>query len=113
MRRRAGQLLAALLLLLLSGLPQVGISVSSLELSEERLQSVPVTRSLLLDKLLPESTSLTPPLNSNFPPLLSAPPAALSLPVPASHYADNDTHRPAWWLLDLMSNLYRHRSNYI
>lgn len=64
----APDLLVALLLVLLSGLPQIGISLSGIELGGETLRPAPLSRSLLLDKLAPEVASLTPPDSSEFPP---------------------------------------------
>jgi hypothetical protein len=56
--------IALLLLVMLTGLPQIGITLTGMDQGGERLIQVPLTRSLLLDKLPPESLALTPPESS-------------------------------------------------
>ena len=109
---RSSHLLAILLLVLLSGLPQIGIRLTSSDFGGERLTSLPLTRSLLLDKLLPEVSSLTPPDVSDFPPALTAPPPS---PFPSfDGYARSaDEPKPNLWLLNLTVSLYRHHSSYV
>ena len=104
--------LAALLLVLLSGLPQIGISLTKLDFAGERMTALPATRSILIDKLLPEAASLTPPHVSDFPPALVVPP-----PLPFLHF---DGLPVSWeepvaspWRQDLTRRLYRHHSSYV
>lgn len=112
-RHEPKRLLVLLLLVLLSGLPQIGISLTGVDLAGERLTPAPLTRSLLLDKLPPEHSSLTPPEDSAFPPLLMAPAAApASLPVRRQATVQVDP-QPGEWSATLSRRLYRHNSNFV
>ena len=105
--------LAALLLVLLSGLPQIGLGLTGLDFGGERITgAVPVTRSVLIDKLLPEVASLAPPDVSDFPPALTTPPPLLFLLVERRAWAAEEPE-PIPWLFDLTSRLYRHNSSYV
>ena len=105
-------MLAALLLVLLSGLPQIGISLTQLDLAGERLTAVPTARSVLIDKLLPEVASLPPPHFSDFPPALVEPP-----PLCFVRFQDQlgewGEPKASPWQLDLTRRLYRHHSSYV
>jgi hypothetical protein len=111
--RRASRLLALLLLFALSGLLQVGVSLTDYELGGEHLRSVPLTRSLLLDKLQPQAFSLVPPVSSEFPPLLAGPLAPLSLPARGRQGRAAETVKPGLWLTRLVLVLYRQHSSYV
>lgn len=113
-RHESKHLLVLLLLALLSGLPQIGISLTGVDLAGERLTPVPLTRSLLLDKLPPENSPLTPPEDSAFPPLLATAAAAPSMSVLVERRAtDQIVPEPGEWLATLSRLLYRHNSNFV
>lgn len=113
-RHESKHLLVLLLLALLSGLPQIAISLSGVDLAGERLTPVPLTRSLLLDKLPPENPSLTPPEDSSFPPLLATAAAAPPMLVLVERRAtDRVVPEPGAWLTTLSRLLYRHNSNFV
>lgn len=106
------RLLVVLLLILLSGLPQIGIFLTGIDVGGERIRSAPLTRSLLLDKLLPEAPTLNPPESSEFPPLAVVPaPAPLALPGTVA--SAGEEIKPSLWLLHLAVSLYRHHSSYV
>ncbi|HEX7003841.1 MAG TPA: hypothetical protein VF168_06615 [Trueperaceae bacterium] len=105
-------LLAALLLVLLTGLPQIGIGLTASDFAGERMTGLPVTRSVLIDKLLPEAASLVPPHLAEFPPSLVQP----SQPDFRSFdrtVVERDEPEPNPWWLDLTQRLYRHHSSYV
>jgi hypothetical protein len=102
-----------LLLTLISGLPQIGISLSGLDGGREQLTPVPLTRSLLLDKLLPEASAITPPHSSDFPPLLTKPAPPLALEARKRLGPKAEAHEASRWLLNLVVRLYRHHSSYV
>jgi hypothetical protein len=111
--RRASKFLALLLLVVLSGLLQVAVSLSGHELGGEHLRPVPLTRSLLLDKLLPQAFTVAPPASTGFPPLLAAPAPPMSLPARGRQGRMSETHKPGLWLTGLLLLLYRHHSSYV
>jgi hypothetical protein len=103
--------LAVLLLILLSGLPQIGISLTGIDPGGERLIPVPLTRSLLLDKLPPEVSALMPPQSSGLALVVVAPPP---LSPPLSQWSlVAESPKPGEWLLNLTRRLYRHHSSYV
>ncbi|MEX2534299.1 MAG: hypothetical protein WD273_01760 [Trueperaceae bacterium] len=105
-------MLTLLLLVLLTGLPQIGISLSGIDFGGERISSVPLTRSLLLDKLLPEASSVAPPPLTDFPPALTVP-RPLPFQLFGGHARASDEPKPSPWLLNLTLRLYRHHSSYV
>jgi hypothetical protein len=111
--RRASGFIAMLLLIVLSGVLQVSVSLSGHELGGEHLRPVPLTRSLLLDKLLPQAFTVAPPIDSHFPPLLTAPPAPLSLPARGRQGRAEETRKPGLWLTGIVLVLYRQHSSYV
>jgi hypothetical protein len=111
--RRASGFLAMLLLVVLSGILQVGVSLTDHELGGEHLRPVPLTRSLLLDKLLPQAFTVAPPVDSHFPPLLTTPAAPLSLPARGRQGRAEERRKPGLWLTGMMLVLYRQHSSYV
>lgn len=103
-------LLAGLLLVLLTGLPQIGIGLTTFAETGERIGGSPSVRTVLRDKLLPKVGSFKPP------PLLHLD-IARSTRIDAGPVVLGDTEarlaKPGQWLTNLTHNLYRQRSNYV
>jgi hypothetical protein len=103
--------IALLLLVMLTGLPQIGIALTRMDQGGERFIRAPLTRLLLLDKLPPESLALAPPESSRLALHLIArkPPAPTHL---QRHHVERPPN-PTNWLERLTSMLYRHHSSYV
>lgn len=109
----ASFLLISLLLVLLSGVPQLGISLMEIDFEGKTFRQLPVTRSLLIDKLLPAKSTFAPPKAAESP----------AHSVEGRTFEVHPDHSgaavalapdpPSQWQLYLISRLYRHNSSYI
>lgn len=103
-------LLAGLLFVLLSGLPQIGIGLTTLAETGESIGASPSVRTVLRDKLLPKVDSFKPPPLLH---LILARSARLEARTLLLGDVEARLAKPGQWLNNLMHSLYRHRSNYV
>lgn len=106
-------LLVSLLLVLLSGVPQLGISLMEIDFEGKTFRQLPVTRSLLIDKLLPVKSTLAPPKATESPALAVDRPAIGARAESSLAAVAVSPEPPSQWQLHLVSRLYRHNSSYI
>ena len=109
---RAPLLLIGLLMLLLCGLPQLGIALSNMDTYGESVRPVRLSRSLLMDKLLPKVAAVTPPTAGRESALADVPPAQPLIPRSLRQVSDERFER-VLPLRELTHWLYQHDSSFV